>query len=229
MDGDKMPGVFNAIKNILTYKEPTNIEGFELLEGESEGGDRQKQEQKPVNINANAQPNEDPKDIKMPLGVDEWNKKKNQNDGNKTQPDINKVSQYLTINLEILRSEFNLPTNKDVIIREFTVNRNTSAFIIYMDGMADRMIINDFILRQLMTPSHFNDFEEGNPMQYIIKNVLSVNDAEIFSNFKKDIISRVLSGSTGLFIDGCNEALLIESRGYEKRSVDRPVTETVIN
>jgi hypothetical protein len=76
MDGDKMPGVFNAIKNILTYKEPTNIEGFELLEGESEGGDRQKQEQKPVNINANAQPKEDPKDIKMPLGVDEWNKKK---------------------------------------------------------------------------------------------------------------------------------------------------------
>jgi spore germination protein KA len=228
MDGDKMPGVFNAIKNILTYKEPTNIEGFELLEGESEGVDRQKQEKKPVNINANAQPKEDPKDIKMPLGVDEWNKKKNQNDGNKTQPDINKVSQCLNINLEILRSEFNLPTNKDVIIREFTVNRNTSAFIIYMDGMADRMIINDFILRQLMTPSHFIEFEEGCPLQYIMKNVLSVNDAKPYSDFKKDIIPKILGGLTGLFIDGCNEALLIESRGYEKRSVERPATETVI-
>jgi spore germination protein KA len=227
-DGDKMPGVFNAIKNILTYKEPTNIEGFELLEGESEGVDRQKQEQKPVNINANAQRQEDPKDIKMPLEIDESNKKKNQNEGNKAQPDINKVSQYLNINLEILRSEFNLPTNKDVIIREFTVNRNMNAFIIFMDGMADRMIINDFILRQLMTPSHFIEFEEGCPLQYIMKNVLSVNDAKPYSDFKKDIIPKILGGLTGLFIDGCNEALLIESRGYEKRSVERPATETVI-
>lgn len=223
-----MPGVLNSIKNFLTYKEPTNIEGFELLEGESEGVDRQKQEQKPVYVNANAQPEGDEKNIKTPLGVEEWNKIKRQDTGKNVQSDISIVNQYLNVNLEIIRNEFNLPTNKDIIIREFSINRDINAFISYVDGMADKMIINDFILRQLMTPTNFSDCEEGCSMQYIIKNVLSVNDANTFSDFKKDIIPRILNGLTCLFIDGCNEALLIESRGYEKRSVERPVTETVI-
>lgn len=221
-----MPGMIKSIRNLLAYKEPTKAESFELLEGTFEGIERQDREQKPVDVNAKSQ--EEPKCVKPPVDVDEWNRRKNQDHGNKAKPDVNKVNQSLNINLEIIRKQFNLPTNKDVIIREFSVNRDTNAFIVYVDGMADRMIINDFILRQLMTPSHFDIFEDGCPMQYIEKNVLSVNDAVAFTDFTIDIIPRILNGLTALFIDGCTEALIIESRGYEKRNVDKPSTETVI-
>ncbi|MCL5070072.1 MAG: spore germination protein [Actinobacteria bacterium] len=38
----------------------------------------------------------------------------------------------------------------------------------------------------------------------------------------------MLNGLTVLFVDGCNECLVMETRGYEKRNVDTPKTETVV-
>ena len=42
-------------------------------------------------------------------------------------------------------------------------------------------------------------------------------------------ISQILEGKTALFIDGSEFCLLVESRGFEKRNVDQPVTESVIS
>jgi spore germination protein KA len=221
-----MPGILNAIKNIFTYKEPSNTEGFELLEDKS--GKAENREEK--HADADRPYREAPKGVKLPPdAADRQDNAKNQDAGSRrAQLNTGKVDRSLKVNLQILRNEFNLPTNKDIIIREFTVNRDTSAFIVYVEGMADRMIINNFILRQLMAPFRFITSRDGCPIRYIVKNVLSVHDATISSDVEKEIIPGILSGLTGLFIDGCTEALLIESRGYEKRNVDKPTTETVI-
>lgn len=120
-----------------------------------------------------------------------------------------------------------MPKNEDIVIREFTVGMDKKAFIVFIDGMADKIVINDFILRQLMNPEHFKGYKNGCPIDYAMNHVLSINNVEKVKEYNK-IISKILNGVTALFVDGCEEALLIESRGYEKRNIDKPSTESVV-
>lgn len=221
-----MTGLFQTIKRLLTYKGPGNNEGFELLEGEYEGADR-KIEQETSGQKKGNEDKKPSKGKKTPKTIDEWNKAKNEENKNQQQFTGEIVTKELKTNLERMKREFNVPQNRDVVVREFKVARKINAFIVYIDGMADKVTINNYILRQLMTPGHFNDFKEDCAMDYIAGCVLSINQVMKLKEYEK-IILQVLCGVTALFIDGCEESLLIESRGYEKRNVDKPSTENVI-
>ncbi len=137
------------------------------------------------------------------------------------------VYNCLDENIRYLKKIFHLPVNQDVIIREFNVARKIPACMVFIDGMVDRSIIVQFSLPQLMDVHPFKDFEGGCPLDYIEENVLSINQIARMSKFK-EIIPQILSGLTALFIDGCEECLIMESRGYEKRNVTMPFTETVV-
>lgn len=146
----------------------------------------------------------------------------------KNQPDGNKTSHELKTNLDRIRKDFFLPQNQDVIIREFKVGKKTDAAIVFMEGMADQKIINDFILRPLMTEERFDYARNNAPeLDYIVDNVLSVNQISVVNEYQM-IIMRILSGQTALFIDGRQECLVIETRGFEKRNIETPVTEMAI-
>ncbi len=137
------------------------------------------------------------------------------------------VYNCLDENIKYLKECFHLPVNQDVIIREFNIARKIPACMVFIDGMVDRSIIVQFSLPQLMDVHPFKDFEGGCPLDYIEENVLSINQIARMSKFK-EIIPQILSGLTALFIDGCEECLVMESRGYEKRNVTIPFTETVV-
>ena len=71
-------------------------------------------------------------------------------------------------------------------------------------------------------------FEEGCPIDFLEKNILSIHQVVRMNNYK-EIVPQILSGLTVVFIDGCDECLVMESRGYEKRDISVPSTETVVN
>ena len=53
-------------------------------------------------------------------------------------------------NLNTMKSIYNTLINSDIVIREFSchiVKRKYRAFIMYVDGMADSQLINDFLLK----------------------------------------------------------------------------------
>jgi spore germination protein KA len=60
-----------------------------------------------------------------------------------------------------------------------------------------------------------------------MKNVLPITQITKTSDYCK-IKTQVLNGLSVLFVDGCSEALMLETRGFEKRSIDRPITEQVV-
>ncbi|MEA4846769.1 MAG: spore germination protein [Clostridiaceae bacterium] len=195
--------ISDIVKGLFIYKEPKDPEGFELLENEYEDEtapkpDKQSSEKRAVREEAREE---------------------------QALPDT--VSEDLRANMERMKQEFNIPKNKDIIIREFKVARKINAFILYIDGMVNKNTVNNLILKQLMSPVHFLDFKEGSNLDYIIDNVLSLNRV-IKEQAYDEIVSCVLNGTTALFIDGCEECIIIEALGYEKRNVDKPVTENVI-
>lgn len=85
------------------------------------------------------------------------------NDNQASQPQ-EKVNIYpsLNVNIEYMRTKYNLLINSDVILREFTINargKQYNAFIVYIDGMVDSEIMDKFILEPLMLRNKSNLYD----------------------------------------------------------------------
>lgn len=236
-----MAGFFQTIGNFLKYSEPKNEElGFELLDSKNEGVEQDTPQNVPNTENTTApdtqkqkepKNNEKLKSAKVPLKVNEWNEaKKNENSKEKCQPlaDPDLVSNELCVNLATIRQKFDMPKNQDILIREFKIGRKIKAFICFIEGMIDKNMLNLSIFPQLMSKELSSDITEECPVDYLMENVLTVYKVNKIKKYT-DIIIQVLGGASALFIEGCSECILLDTRGFEKRNIEQPVTETVVN
>ena len=67
-------------------------------------------------------------------------------------------------NLEYMKKQYTSLINSDIIIREFKLiarNKEHPAFLLYIDGMSDTTLINDFILEPLMLRNRANTFDSN--------------------------------------------------------------------
>lgn len=158
------------------------------------------------------------------------NGKNQKDDRNEDAPKLKNVSHSLKENIEYLENLYKIPANKDLIIRKFNIARKIPACLVCVDGMIDRRIVIQFALPELMDESNFKDYDPGKEyiLDYIERNVLTIDQLVRMKVFD-DINPQIVSGLTALFIEGCDECIIMESRGFEKRSVTHPVTETVIS
>ncbi|WP_441315716.1 spore germination protein [Desulforamulus aquiferis] len=158
--------------------------------------------------------------IKKPLKVSE----------SQGHHDPRKVSMILEYNKERIRDIYDLPTNKDLIIRELTIATEppVQAFVVFMEGLSDKTIINRDILKPLMLLSNIQETVKAHLLiDYVQKSLLPGNQVTSHSTFK-EITEGVNYGSTALFIEGCNQALVVETKGWEHRGVDKPQNEMVV-
>lgn len=154
-------------------------------------------------------------------------------------------------NLNFIKVTFNTMINSDVVIREFILTAKSkcySAFLVYIDGMVNQQLINDFVLNPLMLKNETNNFEyvekklisevtsnnvrirkvkKFNITDYIDSYLLPQNGIKKETNFT-NIISGINSGNCALFIDTINIAFNIDVKGFKQRSVDTPNNEIVI-
>ena len=73
-----------------------------------------------------------------------------------------KIFPSLSVNIEYIKTKYNLLINSDIVLREFTINargKQYNAFLVYIDGMADSKIMNEFILEPLMLRNKNNLFD----------------------------------------------------------------------
>ena len=179
----------------------------------------------------------------------------NQQPENKNLENL-KIYNSVDVNLEFMKSKYNVLINTDIVVREFSLvaqNKTYSAFIMYIDGMVNGSDINDFILKPLMlknqanTSTGQNNSDTADTQKIAIAKNITVKrkkkpfDLEeyIFSslmpqnNIKKsttftEISEAINMGNTALFIDTLNVAFNIELKGFEKRSISTPQNEVVV-
>lgn len=162
-----------------------------------------------------------------------------------------KVFPSIDVNLEYIKVRYNSMINSDIKIREFTLtarNKQYRAFLVFIDGMIDQDIMNNYILKPLMLKNSSNSFA-GNQdrvlseaktnnitvrkvkkfdiVEYISSCLLPQNSIEKLTKFD-DIISSINSGNCGLFIDTIDIVFDIEVKGFQQRSLDNPNNEVVI-
>jgi len=216
--------LLSLAKKLLIYREPKPYQEFELLEDEPFETEHGPDEGTVLEKTSN------------PISCEEWNliRQKSKDGENSSQTTSQEtsapgltVSTSLQANLQYVKRELHSPKNKDVIIREFKVMNCCDACVVYIDGMADKNTINNFILRQLMLRPLPEQAGEVCSLDYIAENLLAANEIQRVRDIDA-AIREVLNGLTALFVDGAPECILVETRGYESRSITEPLNEQVV-
>ena len=168
------------------------------------------------------------------------------------KPNTTKIFNSMQVNLEYIKTKYNSLINSDIIIREFTLNargKQYGAFLVYIDGMVDSNMMNDFILKPLMLKNKSNSYDGSQTriiseavsnnvtvrkvkkfdlIEYIKTCLIPQNALKEVSTFS-EIFSGINSGNCALFIDTISIAFDIEVKGFKSRSVEKPENEIVIN
>lgn len=162
-----------------------------------------------------------------------------------------KIFQSLNVSLDYIKTRFNLLINSDIITREFILNargKQYKAFLLYIDGMVDSQILNDFVLEPLMMRNRNNlfDSDQNRIISEAVSNNITVRKVKKFdlseyiesclipqnnlkqSNTFDEIISGVNSGNCALFVDTLSVAFDIDVKGFKQRSISKPENEIVI-
>lgn len=126
-----------------------------------------------------------------------------------------------------------LSDSDDIIYREFNVGKsqNLKFATVYAEGLADKIIVNEYVLKNLMMLARMTDPQVSNIREKVydlIKDgVLSVTDLKEVDDINK-IIDNILSGETVLFIDKWDKAIIIASKGWPMRGISEPESDVVI-
>lgn len=139
------------------------------------------------------------------------------------------LSNNLSINLNNIKRT--LSNSNDLIIREFTFGKSPSveAAVVFIDGLSDTKVINDDIINALIYKTSLldNKDKKSDKIDCIKKSMLSVNFMKEIDTLD-EAVDGFLSGDAVLLINESLKALVISCKGWEKRNISEPVTETVI-
>ena len=149
---------------------------------------------------------------------------------------VQNVTDYFTgdftSDLELVKKEASY--NSDVHIREFQIGcTDIRAAIIFIEGLSDKELIDKHIMKSLMLDFHE---EYKNAPSYIkgiiskdfIKNsVLSISVVEEVYSLK-ELMTKVLIGSTALLIEGLSDVFIIGTKKGKTRNVEEPISEASV-
>ncbi len=157
----------------------------------------------------------------------------------------------IELNLEYIKTRYNTLINSDIIIREFNLlarGKQYKAFLLFIDGMVDTDLINNYVLKPLMLRNSANTFDSDEDrviseaktnnitvrkvkkfdiLEHISSSLLPQNSVSENETFE-ELINGINSGNCALFVDTLNVAFNIDVKGFKQRSVDSPQNELVI-
>lgn len=128
-------------------------------------------------------------------------------------------------NIENLKVILHYPINGDVIFRDYQIG-DRSICAIFIEGMADESCIGSLILHAVKTAS--GEIGDELNIETLQTCLIETAQTQLVSEFQ-EAVSLILSGMTSILLDGANEAILIETRGFAHRAIDKPSAEAVIN
>jgi len=208
--------------NLISFKEPEKKEHFILKETPEEVQINEKEE-KP---HKKEEPPKKSEGVLKKL-VGSKNNKEDENEKNKKSD----ISSNLSENLEYIKKKFCVPSNGDIVIREFDIivkDKAIPAFMVFIDGMVDTDIVNSNILEPLMMLSSLDIKSTAKDVaEYIKGSILPHNSIKEVSEHRI-VVEDVNFGECGIYIDGLNVAFTADVKGWKSRGVERPNTELVI-
>ncbi|MCL2350205.1 MAG: spore germination protein [Defluviitaleaceae bacterium] len=142
-----------------------------------------------------------------------------------------KIYQNLEDNIAYFAAVFE--GSGDVVMRKFPIGGSMRrfGFVIYLDGMTDRLVVENNVLARLMasaqkTPESFFHTPMG-----LLDSLMEggMTTAELKEETDMDAaVAAVLAGDTAIFADGCEAAVLVSTKGFPNRGVPETSVEVVV-
>ena len=142
--------------------------------------------------------------------------------------DENSLSRSMKSNVEIIKKLF---TDVDILIVRYFQNRhdkNLKYCIVYCDGVVNFETINENIMKPLMLSDAAGGHPDGHLADDLIENVVFVNEIKKTKEMK-EIVESVTYGDTILFVEGSEEAVILNTKGFTTRSMDEPENEKILS
>lgn len=114
-----------------------------------------------------------------------------------------------------------LKDNSDIVFRQFKIGEINAA-LIYIDGMGDKMLLDQYVLQPLMIKGN-----EIKSIDEIKDKILTVTDMREVKKLSEGV-NATLSGDTMLFIEGFSSVCVVATRFWPARGVSEPSGETVV-
>lgn len=141
------------------------------------------------------------------------------------------INKNLDKNIKYLESVFS--DCGDIVKRKFPLGYNQSQqlYVIYIDVMTDRDLIENVIMNSLMveirkTPPNYKALQED---IYTALKDGGLTTADFKETLDMDTaVDEILAGNTLLLADGFEQGIIVSTKGFPKRSVSESDTEIVI-
>lgn len=121
--------------------------------------------------------------------------------------------------------------NTDLIKRDFTLGRSEtiSAVLFYFDNLIDSKHIDLNIMQPLLIDSYTSGVRSGPEIIAEVQCGNLITRAQLKrSNNMKELMDGLLNGDAIFLADGTSEVFIINSKGYDYRSVSEPSVEPVV-
>ncbi len=156
------------------------------------------------------------------------NQKQTQNQGENQTFNQLELSDVLDDNMTAIKQFMENP--RDLVARTFQIrNANVTCGIIYIDGLVNGELVNNDVIKPVQTAAAHDKLPDATMAVFdmLFQDIIATGDVKKGKTMD-DVMNALLSGTTILLLDGMNQALLIDLKKWEQRSVGEPVSETVI-
>lgn len=155
-------------------------------------------------------------------------KKSNENyDINSYKNEIKNFSLSASLESNIKAIKEILSDDDTLIVRfvENQANNKIKGSILFFDGMVNKEIINENVIQPLVRNTEIKS--QSDIIDNIKNQVIITHNIEKTTDINK-LIDSVYNGDAIFLLDGCTEALIVNSKGGEIRSIVEPETEKVL-
>lgn len=136
-----------------------------------------------------------------------------------------RLSSSLEENIRLFKGIF----EKDAVLRlrKIAVRSSCSydCALFYMDGMVKAELLNESVIRPLITSRA--ERREDSLVGFISKQVLFAGETSVTDRVE-DMLRSLLYGDTLLLVDGCTDAITINTKGWRTRGISEPEDERVL-
>lgn len=133
-----------------------------------------------------------------------------------------KLTKSLDKNINIFEEIFE--NNDSIIYRSFkdkTSNKKKYC-VIFCDGMADKSSINEYIIDPIM-----KNEKSKYDIDDLLNNTICYSDMKRMDNIE-ELVDSILYGDTVLLEDKNNRAAVLDTKGWQVRSISEPESEVVV-
>lgn len=139
------------------------------------------------------------------------------------------LQQKLQANIQALKGSLGDGSDVKVHPFRFGPEHELSGALLFIDGLVDNPTLTDAILRPLQSwrPAGGKLPPTAALMDTLKQEALRAPGAR-GTRLLPELVEGCLGGDTALLVEGCGAGLLISTKGWEKRGISEPQTETVV-